>query len=172
MRRSTLAELPLSPRLGMCMEPAPEPRMQSMALPIPLTWLSSPPGGKLRTSGRPLGWDGAKGRPCPCAQAWPKPWVVPSSCGTGLWHCPASQGRPCSLSCLFALGGCLQRAGAAPLGALGAEEIGQCRYCPSTGVSILLLENWAPLHPVRGMQGLQILSLLQRTKIKGMRMRS
>lgn len=124
-----------------------------------------------------------EGRSRPCARAWPKPWVQ-------LWHwTPAQhQGADLALSCLFGLGGCLQRAGAAPLRALGLREQGSAgitpalpgelwpggrRVClwgwawPVQGMSGLLLKNRAPLHPVMAMQGLQILCLLQGTKTQG-----
>lgn len=103
-----------------------------------------------------------EGRPCLCALAWPKPWVQ-------LWHwTPAQhQGADLALSCLADLGGCLQRAGAAPLRALGLREQvragiapalpgelwpGGRRFSlwgwaqPAQGMSGLLLENRAPLH--------------------------
>lgn len=50
------------------MEPAPKPCMQSMALPIPHTWPSSPPGGKHevedgRGAAPPAGVGGSQGEP-------------------------------------------------------------------------------------------------------------
>lgn len=189
--------------LGTCTEPAPKPCMQSMALPIPHTWLSSPPGGKHavedrwgHTSGwrgrEPRGADGPmhwpEGRPCPCAPARPKPWMQ-------LWApdaCPASGGTPCSQLPVWPWGLLAESRSCSPQGP-GAEGTRQCRHCPgsarravarravagwqeglsvelgpaSTGMSGLLLENRAPLHPVMAVQGLQILCLLQRTKPRG-----
>lgn len=48
MRRSTYqnSRFPEGTCLGMCMEPAPKPCMQSVALPIPHTWPPSPPSAK------------------------------------------------------------------------------------------------------------------------------
>ncbi|XP_032910148.1 uncharacterized protein LOC116993538 isoform X2 [Catharus ustulatus] len=105
----------------MCMEPAPKPCMQSMALPIPHTRPSSPPGGKHEAedgcrAAPPAGVGGSRE---PRGEAMSLCQSPGCSCGTD--RLPGS-GADLALSCLFGLGGCLQRAGAAPLRALGLRN--------------------------------------------------
>lgn len=106
--------------------------------------------------------------------------------------CPAWGGTPCSQLPVWPWGLLAESRSCSPHGP-EAEGTRQCRHCPgsarramarravarwqealsvelgpaSTGMSGLLLENRAPLHPVMAMQGLQILCLLQRTKTRG-----